>query len=373
MSTLDIDANVDQLDPLAAVLEWDEGTAYDLLISIRALFLPKDYGLPAPWAAGVRKKLSTAGQHNLKQFFSPTLASTAYLPVHLVLEMAAPKNCERFLAFVEGIPGEDFMRRVYAPAPFIRPGNNVVERALDGSKMSEADVDEYRKAAGRTPLGMPTAAEVRRMFDDMADPEATKQRWLATMGEYYAVFFAQEEKRLGPALHSMLVGAQALAKTTTVPDLIERLSNGFTLRPDIDVKRVVLVPSVWGHPYVLHLQLPDHGLFIAWGAHPQGYRLAPGESVPEEAMLVLRALGDPTRLRLMRLIAQEPRSLQSLAQELKLSLPTVSHHIRELRSSGLIRQEVGGRGRESNYTVRWPSVERTFQQLERFVLRGEEK
>ena len=83
---------------------------------------------------------------------------------------------------------------------------------------------------------------------------------------------------------------------------------------------------------------------------------------------MLRALGDPTRLRLLRLIAAEPRSLQSLAAEVKLSLPTVSHHIRELRGAGLIRHEVGGRGRESKYTIRWPSALRAFEQLEEFIL-----
>jgi DNA-binding transcriptional ArsR family regulator len=98
----------------------------------------------------------------------------------------------------------------------------------------------------------------------------------------------------------------------------------------------------------------------------------PGESVPDDALLVLRALGDPTRLRLLRLLAVEPRSPQSLAIELKLSLPTVSHHIRELRISGLIRIEMAGKGRESKYSVRWPSAKRAFQQLEEFVLRSNE-
>ena len=91
--------------------------------------------------------------------------------------------------------------------------------------------------------------------------------------------------------------------------------------------------------------------------------------MPDDALLVLRALGDPTRLRLLRLLAVEPRSPQSLAIELKLSLPTVSH-IRELRISGLIRIEMAGKGRESKYTVRWPSAKRAFQQLEEFVLRS---
>ena len=71
----------------------------------------------------------------------------------------------------------------------------------------------------------------------------------------------------------------------------------------------------------------------------------------------------------MRLLAAEPRSPQALARELKLSLPTVSHHMRELRVAGLVRLEarMQDKGRENRYTVRWQSAERAFGDLSRFV------
>jgi DNA-binding transcriptional ArsR family regulator len=359
-----------RIDPLAEVLDWDVGTAYELLLSLRAIFLPKDYGIPAPWAAGVRKRLSPTGQRDLKDFFNPPFAVIAYMPIHMVLEMEAPRTVERFFDFMEAIPGPEFMRRVYAPTRFEAIPAELKSRALAGKKMTDADVEEYRRGVGRSAIGSttPSVADVRRLFEDMADPEATKRRWLAVMREYHAVFFAEEENRLQPILERMLADAKALAGKTTVPDLIERLSNGFTLSADIELDRLVLVPSVWLHPYVVRAEITERELLVVWGAHPPGHRVVPGESVPEDALLVLRALADPTRLRLLRLIAAEPRSLQSLAQEVKLSLPTVSHHIRELRGSGLIRLEVGGRGRESKYTVRWSSAERAFGDLKEFVL-----
>jgi DNA-binding transcriptional ArsR family regulator len=188
------------------------------------------------------------------------------------------------------------------------------------------------------------------------------------MREYQAVYFAEEEQRVGPALEKMLADAKKLSKQTTVPDLIERLSNGFTLSQDFELQRLVLVPSVWSHPFVFRFEPADKELFVAWGAHPVGYKLVPGEIVPEDALLVLRAMSDPTRLRLLRLLSVEPRSPQSLAIELKLSLPTVSHHMRELRIAGLIRIELAGKGRESKYTVRWTSAQLAFEQLEEFVM-----
>lgn len=362
-------ASRSQEDPLAAVLRWDIGTAYDLILSLRAIFMPKDFGLPPPWAAGVRKRLSPTGQRNMKNFFSPPFSVLAYLPLHLVLEMDSPKTVSRFLEYIEAIPGESFMQRVHVPLSVEPETGEIAQRALGGEKMEEEDVEEYRRAVQRSFIAVtPSQADVRRLFEDIATPQAAKQRWLATVREYQAVFFVEEEKRLQPALERMLADAQKLAETTHVPDLIERLSNGFTISEDINLKQLILAPSVWCHPFVTRMELPGNRLFVAWGAHPPGYRLVPGESVPDDALLVLRALGDPTRLRLLRLIAAEPRSLQSLAQEVKLSLPTVSHHIRELRGSGLIRLELGGR--ESKYTVRWPAAQRAFEQLEHFVLDG---
>ena len=106
--------------------------------------------------------------------------------------------------------------------------------------------------------------------------------------------------------------------------------------------------------------------------------MKPTELSPEAAELIarrFRALADPTRLRLLRLLASEPRSPQALARELKLSLPTVSHHMRELRLAGLVRLEAhvgdkpdkGEKGRDNTYTVRWQSAERAFGELGQFV------
>jgi DNA-binding transcriptional ArsR family regulator len=247
----------------------------------------------------------------------------------------------------------------------------IIHKALNGEPVSDEEVEEYRKAVSRARiLAAPSVSEVRTLFAEMADPAATKERWLAAMREYYAVFFSQEEVRLVPVLERMLQNAQALSKKTSVEDLIERLSNGYTISSESVLDKLVLVPSVWCHPFVVPMQLGDRELLLAWGARPSGYRLAPGESVPDQALLVLRALADPTRLRLLRLLALEPRTPQALARELKLTLPTVSHHMRELRLAGLVRMEaqVVDRARENRYTVRWQSAERAFNELSRFVV-----
>jgi DNA-binding transcriptional ArsR family regulator len=58
----------------------------------------------------------------------------------------------------------------------------------------------------------------------------------------------------------------------------------------------------------------------------------------EELAGVFKALADPTRLRLAALIVEKARCGQDLAAELGISTPTVSHHLRVLRGSGLVRE-----------------------------------
>lgn len=51
-----------------------------------------------------------------------------------------------------------------------------------------------------------------------------------------------------------------------------------------------------------------------------------------------KALADPARLRLLGLLAERERSGQELAALLKLSAPTISHHLKLLKSAGFVRE-----------------------------------
>jgi DNA-binding transcriptional ArsR family regulator len=57
------------------------------------------------------------------------------------------------------------------------------------------------------------------------------------------------------------------------------------------------------------------------------------EAVAEAA---LDALGDPTRRSILRLLTEQPRSVQEVADRLPVSRPAVSQHLRVLRGAGLV-------------------------------------
>lgn len=57
---------------------------------------------------------------------------------------------------------------------------------------------------------------------------------------------------------------------------------------------------------------------------------------PSEMLRVLRALADDTRLRALRLIAEQPRSTQELAPLIGLSEAALSKHLRLLAEAGIL-------------------------------------
>jgi DNA-binding transcriptional ArsR family regulator len=100
-------------------------------------------------------------------------------------------------------------------------------------------------------------------------------------------------------------------------------------------RTLVLAPSfyVWPHvrvncdePWPLTLVYPAP--FVRGEARPE---LPPGE-----LLRALRAVAEPTRLRVLRLVSERPRSTQELAPLVGMSEAGLSKHLRLLAEAGLL-------------------------------------
>lgn len=64
------------------------------------------------------------------------------------------------------------------------------------------------------------------------------------------------------------------------------------------------------------------------------------ESIPlEDRVQLLKIMADETRLRILGLIAEAPRTGKQLAEALQLTPPTISHHMRRLTVAGIVAEE----------------------------------
>jgi DNA-binding transcriptional ArsR family regulator len=76
---------------------------------------------------------------------------------------------------------------------------------------------------------------------------------------------------------------------------------------------------------------------------------------------VLHALSDPQRLRIVRILAEDPEPRPCGTFGLEVSKSTATHHFRVLREAGIIEQRIGGTARFN--TLRRDDLEKRFPGL----------
>ena len=348
-------------------VEWDIGTGYDFFISLWALHEPEKLGLRGSWAAGVRSRLP-GPERDVLQRVTPLV-----WPLPWVHTLPAPKDARLALDHLRVLPPEERLIVLVpnTPAHIAAVWRDVAQRG----SWTEADQKQLIDEMMGGDWKKHPAAAVRKMAGDYldlwVDPVATADGLLSAYECYYEVFFAEEEPRIRPALEAGLVRAQKLASRIEHWDqLLEELSQGVRVVKDWEYKTIVLAPSYWGTPLALMADItPDKMLFM-FGARPSEESLIPGEVVPDALYQALKALADPTRLRILRYLTDEPLTPAELARRLRLRSPTVIHHLDALRLARLVIVTLDAEGKR--YAVRPDAVADVFALLNQFLVGREE-
>ncbi len=147
---------------------------------------------------------------------------------------------------------------------------------------------------------------------------------------------------------------------------VERATNGIRLVPESRIRRVVLGASYFGRPYNAMTKVGEVQLIcypIADSSLESAGRMAP----PAATVRLYRALGDETRLSILRLLAEKDLYLTELANELHLSKPTMSHHLAQLRAASLVTMTE--QGNLTYYTLRRDRAKDAGPELTAFLAR----
>ena len=109
----------------------------------------------------------------------------------------------------------------------------------------------------------------------------------------------------------------------------------------------------------------ENDRILLFGARPDNESLIPGEIVPDNLVLGLKSLADPSRLQIMRYLVQGKYTQADLSRKLRLRAPTITHHLHELRLAGLVGFEIEGSSRY--YTARKANIHQVFSMLNDFL------
>ncbi|MCC7355091.1 MAG: winged helix-turn-helix transcriptional regulator [Anaerolineae bacterium] len=349
-------------------LLWDIGTAYDLFISLEVLHQPADYEVPGAWAAGVRARLPAAERETLEQG-----QLLHHAPLHWVHALPAPKDGATVLWVLGQVPPAKRLP-LLALSPEIC-SDEVAEVLKNVAARGAWDEEDrhilrtcYQQHTKREKKPPPSLAKLASELDWWAHVEESGERYLKTLQAYHEVFFAEEENRIRPALQAALARAQELAERLALADLLEELSQGLRFTGPLQAAELVLAPSFWITPLVYFGKASDRRDVWLFGARPQDASLVPGSPVPDTMLRALKALSDPTRLRILKYLAEEPLTPAQIARRLRLRAPTITHHLRALRLAGLVQLTIGKDHKDlKSYAARPEAMAKVFSSLEGFL------
>jgi hypothetical protein len=344
-------------------ISWDVGTAYDLFASLYVIHSPADFGLRAPWAAGIRSRRSSESRD--------LLSFTAFymdIPASWLLNLPKPKYARTVLDALEALRPEEILPALATNPENREPCEEVVRRVLAKGSRNDADVKQYQSCIGPAHQKTPMYGTdfIGRWLDCWARPDRFGESYRRGLREYYEVFFREEERRILPDVERALAQAQELAVRVPAVELFEKLSRGIRIEYHLKQAELVLVPCWWCSPRILYTNIAPGRQVVLFGARPADASLVPGDSVPGELLLALEALSDPTRLAILKALAEAPLSQADIARRLRLRPPTISHHLKSLRIAGLIAY-IGETPGETRYGVRLPQIGETCSQLKAFL------
>jgi DNA-binding transcriptional ArsR family regulator len=220
----------------------------------------------------------------------------------------------------------------------------------DGAQVIPGEVNEQR---------------AEKVLDLYAAPAWFGERYLASLSDYQKVFFAEEEKRITPRLAAGLEkvrkAASAQGEEAFLKELLGESGSGRLNQ----LSQVVLAPSYWCSSASVGTA-PGERMVVLFAVRLEEESLVPGEVVPEDLVLRLKAMTDPTRMRILRYLLQEQLTPAELARRLRLRAPTVTHHLQTLKSSGMVQFVRKGKN-EHLYFARMESIKETYVLLREFL------
>jgi DNA-binding transcriptional ArsR family regulator len=339
---------------------WDLGTAYDLFISVTVLHQPDRFGLRASWAAGVRSRVPAPYRQVLEDAYD-----LFGIPVAWLYRLPAPKDAATALHALEELPAAERLPAL-ALSPDLAPETaRALQSVYERRSWDDAALDTLRAAYQHRSRPIRPRTLVN-MLEWWSRPDDFGERYLAAMQSYQSVFFNEEEQRITPVLASAQAEAQRQAEKLDFPRLVEALSQGVQIAILSESAQVVLAPSYWTTPLVIYEQVSPGCMLMLYGGRPAHMTLVPGEMVPDAMLRALKALSDPTRLRILRYLSDQPQTSSQLSRLLRLRTPTMTHHMHALRLAGLVHLSVDEQG-ERRYSIRAEAVEGTFIALKHFL------
>jgi DNA-binding transcriptional ArsR family regulator len=285
-------------------------------------------------------------------------------------------DIDGMLSTLSTMPAGELSANVIAGILHDRPTVSALisrKRTLRGVLTDDRSPGELLSHFGLLPYNArsPAAMAIETL---LSDPESYRDDLILAVQKFWQSGFSADWSALEPGLRGDAARLKSLCDRKSIARVADELrlpvsfdeeagvmrtKSGAVVKLE-GIERCYLLPSAfntrrWWAKYESKADRVTL-YFPVWGGAESANRLA-GEVTASEsarrragtsrapsvdAEAVFRALGDTTRYAIASILARNPTSSADLSRSLKVSKPTITHHVQALRSAGLITEKAEG-------------------------------
>lgn len=317
----------------ALAVEIDAAEAAELLLSIATLLAEEDRDTYELEAARIEELLAAVPPDLLRETAELLPEKTASQLLGLVYTTPKPRTASAFLdhlATTDPVEIRLHLLGYYGGHNLTEP--ETLRRAAEGDAGAVGEVlDAYSEY-----IDPEKCAKAEAVLG--TDPAEGKRALLEVLTGWYEEVWPQ----LAPADPTLAErdaeAKRELVKSVPPEQVVERLAPGIQWTPGPQIDRVVLFPAYSPRPWVYMSEYKRVKIFC-YPITLDREQAAPGD--PAELVRIYKALGDESRLKLLRRLQAGPISLTDAAKEVGLAKSTAHHHLAILRQAGFVLIQEG--------------------------------
>ena len=306
----------------------------ECLISLHVLVGPRDHALRHGWVRRMRS-LDPKLRRRIDAY------SFVYRRQIPDLVLPRPGRASAFEAELAGLE---------------RHPPDMLRRGLGGASFAARDRATRERAIARAAADDLASRELAELL--VEEPLRFARRFGRLLADYWKAAFAGEWRAVESTLRASVTEDRRLIAHAGIWPMLARLPRDCRVDPSrLELGRecseersiavapatpLVLSPSAFIWPHTAVNVDPRWPVLLAYPA-ASSFREAVPELPPSELVGVLRALGDETRLRVLKAIATSPRTTQELAPLVGMSMAGLSKSLLRLAEAGLVQGRRDGR------------------------------
>jgi DNA-binding transcriptional ArsR family regulator len=318
---------------------------------------PESYAAGPGWFERTRALLEPGVLAAIERYSGGHEILFGYL-LALAAEAPAPRAAAAVVAAVDALSPHD-LRRLLLGGRLSTYRDDVPAEVIDA-------------AAGGDPSAARSVLEgcldwQREPYEHVLSLGADEAKGLlsAALRGWHATVLAPEERATTRILQRSARATSALAERMRASDLIDRATSGVVYAGEPGIERVLLVPSIVSRPWSIFTESGSTKI-VCYGVDES---LLTGDTPPDPLVAAYKALGDETRLRILRRLSEGPAGLGELTELTGLAKSTVHGHLLVLRTGGLVVADATKKG---SYSLRPETLAESAALLETYLEGTEE-